>query len=194
MEFQAGQRLPIYLRVAMMEWILLAYLIVGIRRYGRSVGSILNAGSEGPRRWFSLIAFGIAATVLWMALGAMLMAALHPTVDELRSVQSFLPHGMNEKAGFVVLTLTAGFCEEFIYRGYLQQQFRALTGSLTVGIVFQTGLFAILHATLPWKFVVSVTVMAVFLGVLVAWRKTLIPAMIVHTIVNLFGALLSSAT
>jgi membrane protease YdiL (CAAX protease family) len=193
LEFPAGQRLPIYLRVAALEWLLLAYVELGIHRHGRTVGSIIYSHPGGLPRWFSSIAFGLGATLLWMALGAAIMVALRPTTDELRIVQSFFPRGVSEKVGFVVLTLTAGFCEEFIYRGYLQQQFQALTGSLTLGIVLQAILFAVLHVTLPWKFVVSVTAMALFLGALVGWRTTLVPAMLVHTVVNLFGGLLSSA-
>lgn len=192
LEFQAGQRLPIYLRVAAMEWLLLAYLVFGVCRHGRTVRSIIHNHPGGPPRWFSCIAFGIGATVLWMILGAAIMVALRPSTDDLRIVQSFLPHGVREKVGFAALTLTAGFCEELIYRGYLQQQFQALTGSVTLGIVLQAFLYALLHITLPWKFVLSVTVMALFLGSLVGWRKTLVPAMLVHTVVNLFGGLFSS--
>ena len=192
-EFQAGQRLPTYLRLVVIEWIVFAYVVFGIRRRGRTASMVIDACPGSPRRWFSSVAFGIGATVLWMVLGAIIMAALRPSPDELRSIQSFLPRGLAEKLGFAFLTLTAGFCEEFVYRGYLQRQFQAWTGSLTIAIVLQAGLFALLHATLPWKFVMSVTAMALFLGVLVGWRKTLIPAILAHTIVNLLGGLLSSA-
>jgi len=34
--------------------------------------------------------------------------------------------------------------------------------------------------------------MALFLGALVAWRKTLVPAMLLHALVNLLGGLFSS--
>ncbi len=98
---------------------------------------------------------------------------------------------MNEKLGFAVLTLTAGFCEEFIYRGYLQRQFHAWTGSLALAVILQAGFLALMHISLPWKFLLSATAMALFLGALVGWRKTLVLAMLFHTIVNLVGGLLS---
>jgi hypothetical protein len=41
----------------------------------------------------------------------------------------------------------------------------------------QAGLFGLMHVSLPWKFAVPVTAMALFHGVLVAWRKTLVPVM-----------------
>ena len=191
--FQASQRLPAYLRMAVLEWLLFAYLVLGIRREASSVSTVIDAYASGLRRWLSSIGLGIAASAAWMVLGAIIMTALRPTADELRGVQSFLPHGVAEKLGFAALTLTAGFCEEFIYRGYLQRQFHAWTGSLTLAVVLQAGLFALLHISLPWKFVLSVTAMALFLGALVGWRRTLVPAMLVHTIVNLVGGLLSSA-
>ena len=191
--FQASQRLPTYLRMTVLEWLMFAYLVFGIRRKASSVNTILSAHGSGLRQWLSSIGLGIAASAVWVVLGALVMRLLRPTADELCGVQSFLPHGAAEKLGFAALTLTAGFCEEFIYRGYLQRQFQAWTGSLTLAVILQAGLFALLHVSLPWKFVVSVTAMALFLGALVGWRRTLVPAMLVHFIVNLLGGLLSSA-
>ena len=154
---------------------------------------IIDADTSGSGRWLSSIGIGIAATAVWMMLGALIMGALRPTAGELRSVQSFLPRGLHEQLGFAVLTLTAGFCEEFIYRGYLQRQFHAWTGNLTLAVILQAGFFALMHVSVPWKFLLSATAMALFLGALVGWRKTLVPAMLVHAIVNLLGGLLSSA-
>lgn len=191
-QFQAGQRFPAYLRIATLEWLVFAYLVFGIRRKANTVGNVIDTCPGGLRRWFSSIGLGIAAAAVWMVLGAIIMGALRPTEADLRMIQSFLPHGFAEKAGFVVLTLTAGFCEEFIYRGYLQRQFQAWTRSLTLAVMLQAGLFALLHITLPWKFILSVTAMALLLGTLVGWRKSLVPAMLVHTIVNLLGGLLPS--
>jgi uncharacterized protein len=192
LEFHPGERLPVYLRVATFEWLLFGYLLFGIRRMGRTAGEVIDPCSGGLRRWFSSVGIGIGAAVVWMMLGVGIMAVLRPNTDELRSVQSFLPRSVAEKFGFAALTLTAGFCEEFLYRGYLQQQFHAWTGSLTTAMFLQAGLFGLLHVSLPWKFVVSVTAMALFLGALVAWRKTLVPAMFLHAVVNLLGGLFSS--
>ncbi|MGZ4733197.1 MAG: CPBP family intramembrane glutamic endopeptidase [Terriglobales bacterium] len=192
LEFHSGERLPVYLRVATCEWLVFGYLLFGIRRMGRTAGEVIDPSPGGPRRWFSSVGIGIGAGAVWMMLGMGIMALLRPNADDLRFVQSFLPRSMVEKFGFAALTLTAGFCEEFLYRGYLQQQFHAWTGSLTTAMFLQAGLFGLLHVSLPWKFVVSVTAMALFLGALVAWRKTLVPAMLLHAVVNLLGGLLSS--
>jgi uncharacterized protein len=190
--FQADQRLLLYLRVSVMEWLLFAYVIFVVHRKGATAGMVINGLPKAKWRWLSSVGVGLIATLVWMALGAAMMAALRPTSGELRFIQSFLPHSVAEKFGFAILTLTAGFCEEFIYRGYIQQQLREWTGSLGIAIVLQAGLFALLHVTLPCKFIVSVAVMAIFLGVLVSWRRTLIPAMLLHTLVNLIGGFLSS--
>ncbi len=187
LEFHSGERLPIYLRIAAFEWLLFVFLLFGIRRVGRTAREVIEPRPGSAWRWISNVGVGIGASVVWMMLGIGILAVLRPAVDDLRSVQSFLPHSTVEKLGFVALTLTAGFCEEFLYRGYLQQQLHAWTGSLAAAIALQAGLFGLMHLALPWKFVVSITVMALFLGALVAWRKALIPAMLLHAVVNLLG-------
>jgi len=159
---------------------------------GTTAGDVIDLCPGGARRWVSSVGIGIGAAVVWMMLGMGIMAVLRPSAGDLRFIQSFLPHSAAERLGFAALTLTAGFCEEFLYRGYLQQQFHAWTGSLTVAMLLQAALFGLMHVSLPWKFVVSVTAMALFLGALVGWRKTLVPAMLLHALVNLLGGLFSS--
>ncbi len=182
--FTSDQRLSAYLRIALLECLVFGYVLFGVHRTGECPSRIIHRRPDGLQGWFSSGVIGIAGAVVWMAIGAAIMAGLKPTADDLRIVQSFLPHNAQEKAGFVLLTLTAGFYEEFIYRGYLQDKLRFWTGSVSVAIILQARLFALLHVTLPWKFVVSVTAMAVFLGVLTHWRKSLVSAMVLHATVN----------
>jgi uncharacterized protein len=47
---------------------------------------------------------------------------------------------------WILVSTSAGICEEFVYRGYLQQQFAALTRSATGGLVLQAIAFGVSHA------------------------------------------------
>jgi hypothetical protein len=84
-----------------------------------------------------------------------------------------------------LLALSAGFCEEFIYRGYLLRQFRSWTGSITLAIVFQAILFGFAHAAMPWQMVVTSACYGLLLGGLAVWRRSLVPGMFVHTAFDL---------
>jgi uncharacterized protein len=87
--------------------------------------------------------------------------------------------------------LTAGFTEEFIFRGYFQRQATILLRSEEWGLLSQAILFALAHGfkqTLPGildKFVA---------GCLFGWfamrRKSLLPGLIAHCGVNSLATLL----
>ena len=82
----------------------------------------------------------------------------------------------------MAVSLTAGFCEELIYRGYLQRQFTALTHSVAGGIVLQAIAFALSHGYQGWRFVLLIAVLAAMLGLLANWRRSLRPGMIAHAL------------
>jgi membrane protease YdiL (CAAX protease family) len=77
--------------------------------------------------------------------------------------------------------VTAGYCEEMIFRGYLQRQFLAMSGSVTVAVVGQALFFGIGHVYQGWKQVAIIVVLGVLYGALAAWRKDLRANIIAHT-------------
>jgi membrane protease YdiL (CAAX protease family) len=127
-----------------------------------------------------------------MIFGAVLGAFLKPSPDELRAVLQFLPHGVLEKLCWVAFAVGTDFCEEVLYRGYLLGQFRALTGSPALGLLLQAVVFAMGHVTLGMAFMISAGLLAVWLGALTLWQKSLLPAIIVHAGISLFGGLVFS--
>ena len=108
-------------------------------------------------------------------------------ISEIKKTLGFIvPQGAAEIVAFIALTLTAGFCEEVIYRGYLQQQFRAWTHNIWLAIIAQGVLFGASHGYQGWR---SMTVIAIFgcaFGALAAWRKNLRPGMMAHAWQDLF--------
>ncbi len=46
---------------------------------------------------------------------------------------------------WVILAVAAGICEEFMFRGYLQKQFLAITGSDAAAVVLQA-FFGVAHS------------------------------------------------
>jgi len=91
----------------------------------------------------------------------------------------------------VGFTLGTSFCEEVLYRGYLFRQFRALTGSAAAALFLQAIVFATGHTILGRALLVSVGLLALWLGFLMLWQKSLVPAMIVHAGTGLVGLLSS---
>src|SRR6185369_501622 len=100
-------------------------------------------------RWSSIkdllrdAALGLALWVVWTVLSLGWDRLQGP--DQAASMQSFLPRGGLESLLWIALSLSAGFCEEFVFRGYVQRQFEALTHNRWIALCLQAALFGISH-------------------------------------------------
>jgi hypothetical protein len=100
------------------------------------------------------------------------------------SIQGLLPHNHAESALWIGMSITAGICEETIFRGYFQQQISAWTGHILIGIVGQAAVFALCHAYQGWKRVALIFVWGCGLGACVWLRKGLRANMIAHAVMD----------
>ncbi len=96
------------------------------------------------------------------------------------------PSGILEIFLWILLSVSAGICEELVFRGYLQQQFRAATRSIVAAVVLQGVLFGLLHTYQGWKQVMVIIPLGILYGALVAWRRNLRASMIAHAWSDIF--------
>jgi uncharacterized protein len=104
------------------------------------------------------------------------------------STQALLPVGMLQVVMWIVLSMSAGFCEEVVFRGYLQEQFARWTRLPVVGLLAQAILFGISHGYQGPKNMTLIAVLGCIFGVVVLWRKQLRPSVIAHTCIDIAGA------
>jgi uncharacterized protein len=194
-----------YLQTIIMQWLLFGFVVVGLHRRGTSVAEVLGR----PWRSFDdvLVDVALAGSVFLASLAAraaivfavMRATGTMPSVgDAMKSVERLIPRTPAEIVVAMALALTAGIVEEFIFRGYLQRQFIAMTNSVTLGILLSLAVFFVGHLyqgiTLQLMFV---TLLGLALGMLAHWRKNLRPGIILHAgqdmISLLFLSLLSKA-
>lgn len=100
------------------------------------------------------------------------------------SVERRAPHTGTELAWWIALSLTAGFCEELVFRGYLIWAFRAwlgLWGAAAVSLV----IFALAHAYQGAKGVLAVGVVGAFFTLVVLLLGSLVAAMVLHALVDI---------
>ena len=86
-----------------------------------------------------------------------------------------------------LVSCTAGFCEEVLYRGYLQHQFAAWTGSAPAAIAIQAVIFGASHGYQGMKQMVIISVLGALYGILANWRRTLVPGMAAHVWSDIYG-------
>lgn len=60
--------------------------------------------------------------------------------------RELLPATRAERRWFVLVSLSAGICEEFIFRGFLLHVLAWATGSTALAVIISSGAFGVLHA------------------------------------------------
>lgn len=177
-------KLPQYLWGMAWEWILLGFTWLGIRK--RISLSALIGG-----RWHTTEEFlrdVIYAALFWIcALGVLGLGAKLMHLDQAGKIESmrkqlgFLTPGSNlELAVWFCLSGTAGFCEEIIFRGYLQRQFAAITKSTLFGVLLSAAIFGASHGYEGVPRMLLIGIYGLMFGLLAWWRKSLRPGMMAH--------------
>lgn len=172
-------RMRFYLLTILVEWLVFAYVLAGVRRHGNSTQIVLEA------RWRSFGQFvrdlGIAAA-FWIlaALILFMVALLVDAGSGRRNLQFLLPRDGAELALWIALSISAGVCEETIFRGYLQRQLIVFTKSAPAGILFSAAVFGLGHMYQGSRMTIVIGVYGVMFGVLAHWRGSVRPGMIAH--------------
>jgi membrane protease YdiL (CAAX protease family) len=161
---QLPGRIILYLSTVIYEFLLLGYVwLFGLRRYKVTLGEIIGG------KWLRWGDFwrdiGIAL-MFWIVVVAVLVVLSLTTL---------------ELGVFLVLVCSAGFCEEVIFRGYLQRQFTAWTGNVPAGIALQAVVFGAAHMYQGGKAVFVLSIYGGMFGILAAMRQSLRPGIIQHT-------------
>jgi membrane protease YdiL (CAAX protease family) len=174
------------------EWLLVAFIWLGARWGGASLrtlaGSIDSSWRAILRDLGLAIAYLVVANIILGALSFLLARLGHPSQGG--ALKNLLPRSGLETAIFLLLALTAGFCEEAIFRGYLQQQFTAWTRNSMAGIIAQGIVFGLCHAYQGSTMMVVISLYGILFGLLAFWRKSLRPGMIAHFVQDGVGGLL----
>jgi uncharacterized protein len=179
-------RVSMYERTIFFEWLMLGLVLLGVRLNGSSIFTVLGD------RWRSLkqVLRDIGIGVVFM----MASVAIVSTVGSLlggggeKASQFILPHGQVELALWLVLSISAGTCEEGVYRGYFQRQFMAMTRSVPAGIILSAAAFGGAHSYLGFSQAFQISLLGAMSGILAYWRRSLRPGMIAHALQDMLGA------
>jgi membrane protease YdiL (CAAX protease family) len=106
--------------------------------------------------------------------------------ERFRSVALILPHTAREHRWFRALALTAGVCEELLYRGFLVWAMRPWLG-IAGATAASLALFTLGHSYQGAKGAVRSGLAGVVMAGLVLLTGSLIPSMLVHVIIDLGG-------
>lgn len=166
------------------EWVLAALVYWGLRLRRVPLRAVVGPQGSGLSAW--LKDAGVAL-VFWlislMVLGAcaQLLRPLHVDPDSIRKIVSRLaPTSPLEVVLWIGLSITAGMVEEFVFRGYLQQQFGVLTRNAWAGLIVSALLFGVAHGYEGTAGMLLIAVYGALFGVLARLRGNLRPGMMAH--------------
>ena len=137
-------RAATYAVTILWEWAVVGYIAWGVRRRGCSMGALIGGAWKSVSTFFLDIAL---ATGFWLtALVVLFCAALALHVPRSGdAIRFILPQTRLEIVLWVMTSLTAGICEETIFRGYFQKQFIAWTGNVSAGVLLSAVAFGAGH-------------------------------------------------
>src|SRR6185437_10112118 len=95
-------------------------------------------------------------------------------VEDTKKLASMLaPHSWGALVRFILFSATAGFVEELIFRGYLQQQIATFSGKMYIGVVASALVFGGGHGYEGIRRMVLIFVFGLMFSALTLWRKNL---------------------
>lgn len=167
-----------YAVTIIMEWLIFGFIWFGVRRRGVHMRDLVGGGwptwKSVARDLGIAVLFLLASNAVLALIGRLLKTTPNPALRHL------VPHGPAEIAVWLLLALTAGICEEVIFRGYLQKQLGIVARSALAGLLLQAIVFGAAHGYQGWKLMLTIFVYGCFFGWLANWRKSLRPGMTAH--------------
>ena len=170
---------PLYLSLMAAEWGLFFYVWRGgLRRTGIRLRDLIGGRWSRPRDVLVDTVFAAGLWACWVGIDAA-WGRLWPT-HQPSSVGHLLPRGVLETVLWIGLSISAGICEETVFRGYFQAQFRALIRSGWAAVPLQAALFGISHGYQGVTACLKIFVFGLLFGAFAVWRRSLRPGMIAH--------------
>jgi uncharacterized protein len=173
------------------EWALLLLTWLGLRLKRVGISELL-----GFRRGFQAIAedvaaaaiFWIAAVIILAAIGLVLKAAGLSAPQ--RTLMALAPNTPLEVLLWMVLSMSAGFCEEFVFRGYFLRQFGSLGARVWLGVLCSSLLFGVSHGYEGAAGMIAITAYGAMFCALALVTKSLRPGMIAHAWHDIFSGVM----
>jgi len=183
---------PFYLCIIALEWGLVATVRGAMNRCGFRLADLIN-GASFPN-WKNLlrdVLISVPFFFVWQYTGHFVSQLLGP--NRAKSIEGLLPqeHSALEAVLWIMVSISAGICEEIVFRGYFQHNFAAYTRSIAAAVVLQGLVFGLGHAYQGAKQVIIICILGMVYGWFAAWRKNLRSNIMTHAWTDIWNGWLS---
>jgi hypothetical protein len=180
--FSGNHNMKRYAVTIAWEWALALLAWWGLWMRRMPLREILGLRRSGLKAWAR--DFGIAL-IFWIM--AMLVLAAVASVLRIfhliqpqKAVMAIAPQTFAQVLVWIALCATAGIVEEFVFRGYLLQQFSSLRGNVWTGVVASSLLFGAAHGYEGIGGMIAITAYGAMFCILAIRRRSLRAGMIAH--------------
>ncbi len=176
MEDEVVREMPrraIYLSSSVALWVLAGVTFVAARDGGftlEGLGLVMLPPGQ-------LLLWSAGITLVALALVA---AGRALRLRETPLLEHLLPRTPGEKAAFLGVSITAGVCEELVFRGFLIPALEVATGSLGLAVVLSCAVFGLLHSYQGMIGIVRTAVLGFVLAIPFLVTGSILPSMIAH--------------
>lgn len=195
MHFSEYTRRRFYLSNSLVLWII-TFVVMAIWYWNNRSFQLM--GFKYPEAgWIALI-LTILMGGLYVAdvMYSMLSAnELRKTQEQWESTVPFLPEKYRELPAYTLMCITAGVCEEILYRGFLVNYFidPMKDGFPWMAAIFPSVLFSIAHFYQGYKAMFKIFLLSLLFGVIFILSKSLVFVVIIHFLIDLTGGILAIA-
>jgi uncharacterized protein len=183
-EIPAGTtRVSIYLSSSLGLWLLAAITVAAVlaSRYSLDLLGVRALPVGELLGWtLGILVIGVA----WVAIGSYL------PVRETPLLRFMLPRTSMEKGAFVGVALTAGICEELVFRGFLIPALDAMLGSMTAAVILSSLVFGLTHAYQGFFGILRTGTLGLLLALPVVATGSVLPSMLAHFLINIVAGIL----
>jgi len=179
-----------YALLILSEWGMACWAWAGVHWKGGNLRDLTGGRWTNWRSVATDVAIAIPFWVVWELTAWLVHRAVERVPAATASYQP--PSGVAEVTLWILLSISAGVGEEIVFRGYLQKQFQAATGSVVAAVILQGAIFGLAHTYQGWKQVIVIAALGILYGGLVAWRRNLRSSMIAHAWSDIFEGWLRS--
>jgi len=182
--------LQVYLWNILAAWALTAATVVLIFRNNLTLSGFGQNLGTYPR---TLIV--IAALVLLVLILSVInkrqkrKLSREKAVKLTENVRKLLPSTGTERIVCVLVAFTAGFCEEFLYRGWLLNLTGAACGSIWLGLLISSIFFGFAHLYQGRRGVIGTGIGGLVFGLVYIASRSLLPGQLLHTFLDLYNLL-----
>ncbi len=177
----AGERLSLYFSTIAFQWIAAAVAAWRAWAHGYTATQ-LGLVTPGRVRLFGITVCGAAliVTLQWLNLRRMGRSASPPRGPLQALAERILPQSRMELIPFLALAVTAGLCEEFLYRGFAMAVISRTGLPTGVVILLSSILFGLAHLYQGRAGFLSTMVLGILFGISRVMLGSLLPVIVWH--------------